>query len=187
MTEKKKELLLTDRKKMVLLMILEILEEQRESQEPYRIRKLHNKLTTRAKGMEKPASNCLIGDTLKELVEAEILAVIEKGVTEKDVQDGKRMESVLYDWNPAVFAAYEIKVVRSKPPKERKKSEKISAPVIAEETPEDWYAGLCRGIAEKELRYALLGEEITRDKELKAEVDESIANVRKCYARREGK
>lgn len=181
MTEKKKDLLLTDRKKMVLLMILEILEEQKGSQEPYRIRKLHNKLTARAKTMEKPASNCLIGDTLKELVDAEILTVIEKGVTEKDLQDGKRMESVLYDWNPAVFAGYEIKVVRSKPPKERKKGEKISTPVIVKESPEEYYTALCREIVDLEREHEERGRILAGKRAEKAAVDESIANVQRFF------
>lgn len=186
MVEKKKDLLLTERKKTVLLMILEILSLQRADKEPYRIRKLHNKLIVRGRDMAKPPSNCLVATTIKDLVEAEILTVVEKGITEKDAENGRHMESVLYDWNDKVFGSYEVKVVRSKPPKARKKREKpVAEPPVTEEaqTHEDWHLALKQEIRDKEAQYAALGVDIAQLKEL----DESAENVRKCFLQRRRK
>ncbi|KKU88985.1 MAG: hypothetical protein UY19_C0021G0015 [Candidatus Wolfebacteria bacterium GW2011_GWA2_47_9b] len=49
------------------------------------------------------------------------------------------------------------------------------------------YTALCRLIPELEREYALLGEKIAARKSEKAAVDESIANVRSCFAGRMGK
>lgn len=194
MSGEKRELLLTERKSAVMGIILGILKANAEKDEPFRIRKLHKQLTDAAKQMEKPASNCLIGDTIKMLVEAKILVPVEKKVAPGDAAKGSRVESILYDWDQAVFESHSIRIVTARPPKKPRtrkgavvKASDIAPIITPEVTPQEWYTALIKDIEEMEATYALLGAKLAQLKAEKAEVDESIANVMKCFAQREGK
>ncbi|AKM77796.1 MAG: hypothetical protein UY31_C0064G0011 [Candidatus Wolfebacteria bacterium GW2011_GWE1_48_7] len=175
MTEAKKQLGMTMKQQRVMAMIIELLKEMPTS----RIRGIHAHLDAK---MENRPCHSLVTATIQVLAEAKVLELIEFNKA-----PGQRMKSGLYQWHQGIFISYEIVTIKQRPRKVGKKPIAIEPVVAEEETPEDYYTALCRLIPELEREYALLGEKIAARKSEKAAVDESIANVRSCFAGRMGK
>lgn len=184
----KKELLLTKRKQFVVGMIKGIFGEAGGS----RVRKLQAKVVSSAEASGNPVAKCLVADTIKALVEAKILLRIAKGIAPGDEANGEKIPSVLHEWDQKAFDSYEIRTVMRRPAKKKRvkkaKDEiKATAPSVPPETTEDWYTRHKRETREMEAQYEAMGLILAGRKELEEQVEESIENVRRCFANREAK